>query len=175
MIWRFSNIDWAASAAWAQALLTAGAVFAASWLQDRSVRKNSDAAWHRRLEAAASAARWVWSKYDSMVKAAATDSMDPDRFADLVQPSVLQACVNALSEFPPMEIADAQTSNALLNLRTELELARGKLLAAREFALRTQQAVQASSRLSEHAASIFNAAASIERSVANIVGRSPTL
>jgi len=46
------TIDWGATAAWVQAILTAAAVFAAAWLQDRSFQKRDRAALSENREAA---------------------------------------------------------------------------------------------------------------------------
>lgn len=45
------KIDWGVLAAWAQAVLTALAVFMAAWLQDRAIRRREAAELRRRLDA----------------------------------------------------------------------------------------------------------------------------
>jgi hypothetical protein len=48
-----NDTNWAAAAAWVQAILSAGAVLLAVWLQDRSIQMRARAARHERLQALA--------------------------------------------------------------------------------------------------------------------------
>lgn len=163
---------WAqANAAWVQAVLTAGAVFAAAWLQDRSVGKREVAANNRRLEQVASVALWTLRAWKKVELRCTSDGMDPVGFLGVYRPEEFGVALRALRDVRVAELGDDVLTTAVLELERAFDHARGEFEQEWERAKRSPAAVRAQALAGKEGVHIFNAAASVERRVGELVGR----
>jgi hypothetical protein len=165
-----------ALAAWVQAILTAGAVFAAARLQDRSLERRERMARTQRLEGAASIARWCLAMYEA-TKKRGRPNMTPFDFATVHREEDFHAAVRALRTIPLAELGDGDLTVTVLRLEAALERASADLAAASQHALQhpgaAPETIDGANMVAKFEVEIFNAAAGVERRVAELVGRLP--
>ncbi|MDB5477128.1 MAG: hypothetical protein JWP49_2639 [Phenylobacterium sp.] len=165
---RECTIDWQATAAWAQAVLTALAVFLAAYLQDRSLQRRERADLNRRIESAAFAARWAWSVFEQL-RSAVSDGMDPDGFRETYLKSDWYSANRIARSVAPLDVRDEILAGALLRL--DLQIARVDGVLNEMISSTSPNARNVATALKNESASLFNALANVERRAAILVGR----
>ncbi len=160
-----------AGAACLQAFLSAGAVFAAWWLQDRSLRKRDEADRARSLEGAAAAAIWALQVWRKVKARASHDGMDPTRFVEIYRQEEFGTALRALRQVPVAEFGDEVLTTAMFELEAALERAERDLGAEVDLIKRTSRAANALSFIGNRTTDIFNPGAGVERRVAELTGR----
>ncbi|HZZ33467.1 MAG TPA: hypothetical protein VFE10_15915 [Phenylobacterium sp.] len=173
MSW-WNKIDWTATAAWAQAdaallqaVLSAGAVLLAWWLQKRWLDARDAADRRRKLEGIANSALWVLKAYKRLLSNA------KDR--RLVEPSEINQAMIVLSALPIAELDDEVLWSVVVELRARFSHAAGAISEIRGRVLTGMEAqdlvTDAHELIWAHEVHVFNAVANVERRVAELNNR----
>ncbi len=180
-MWSWHNIDWTATsmiaAAWAQAILSAGAVAVASRLQDRAVKKRDIAGRNRKLDGVAAIARYANNSVQAS-KDRLSDGMLPAAVEAILPDGCLQAPSIAIGEIKVSELGDVELVGHALQLINAVHTvgqAFGRLKASARAPLTMGSKIDARSALGNAPTDIFNSAAAVERRIAQIVGREALL
>lgn len=159
-------------AAWTQAILSVAAVIVATKLQDRGFDQRAELGRVRRLEAVAATIRYIWQDFRTETEDLPEGMHAGDLHARWHGTEAV-AWLRALSQLEATTLGDYELVRAVLDFEADLyfcvdefqqlkEVAQGKLTGRGN----VLQIASARTRL-------FNAAASVERLVAEQVGRSP--
>lgn len=178
--WNGTTYEWSADwwQAWAamlQAGLTAAAVFAAVWLQNRALDQRDKEVRNRRVEGLALLARYA---YDTVERAAGdfTEGMHPDAVLRSFELGHLTPPLEAIKRVDILQLDDVALIQAFLDLDRAYTAAEGRLrvlIQQAHDARGSDRPINASSFMGDRTTALHNAAASIERRVAKLVGRQP--
>jgi hypothetical protein len=168
---------WQAWAAILQAFLSAGAVWAAVKLQDRSTERREKKEEIERWEAVALVARFSYETYVLATKRF-TNGMDANAFAGLYEHGDFEPATKAIKDIRSPELGDLELLSCWLNFEKAWRAAHGRVehltgVVAR--ARETGAAVDAQNHLGDRETTLFNRAAGVERRVAQLVGRAPKM
>ena len=178
--WTWCGVTYEWSAAWGQAwaaglqaVLSAGAVFWASRLQDKGLQKRDDAIRRRRLEGVASVARYVLGRVNRFIDGL-QDGVDANWVIEATINFPLPPLKRAVQALEAQELADEELADAFLDFEaafTEFEVKFNLLNTYANEIRQNGMAVNARMRMADVPATLFNAAASVERRVAALNGR----
>jgi hypothetical protein len=184
MSWPFLGVTyewspewWQAWGAILQAVLSAAAVFAASRLQDQGFARRDLEVRNRRLEGVAAVARFVNGKIAGVAKQL-TSGMSPAHALNVISEGSLTATNRAIREIEPATLSDVELITVFLRFEeafNEFSRVAGEIRGAAERRKATGTAVNAISLFGDIEVVMFNAAAGVERRVAELVGRNPLL
>lgn len=173
MTWSMDAI--AASAAWAQAILTALAVWAAAKLQDRAMAKRDIELRNHDLEGVAAVGRYGLALFKRVLERL-TDNMRGAEVAKALQGSELHPAQRSLKEIHVEKLGDVTLTFAVLDLEVALQKAEQALHDVRERGSNNRTTdFDARTLAGNHEVHVFNAAAGVERRVAELVKRKPML
>lgn len=158
-------------AAWAQAIFAAAAVFAAAWLQERFVTRQSQATKQRLYENAASAARWVLQSFENIQKAVDGQRVKGRDFIGLEGQGALTISARTLAEIKLSEIEDTVLATAIFKLQSTMSEVIQRRDKQIEVAAYAPEPIVTQGWFGQDAVAIFNQAASVERRVAELCGR----
>ncbi len=162
-------------AAWAQAIFAALAVFAAAWLQERFVTRQSQTAQRRIHENAASAARWVLQSFEKVQTSVEDQRLKGRDFVALEGQGALTVSVKALAEIKLSDIDDRTLATAVFTLQGTMDdviRRRDKQIEVAGFA---PEPIVTQGWFSQDHTTVFNQAASVERRAAELSGRRSAL
>lgn len=166
------TVDWQATAAWAQAGLTALAVFLTAYLQDRSFSKREAAQLTRRRESVAFGARWLWSTMQQL-QAKLVDGMDPEAYRLAYNDSNWLPASHAARSVPALELQDEEMAAALMRLH--LEIGRTETVMQHMLHTASPTALDAKTELQRASVPLFNVLAALERRSAELAQRKARL
>lgn len=164
------RFDSGATAAWFQAVLSAGAVILAWHLQDRAQRARDDAVQSRRIEGVANIAFWFWEMYQGVLLKL-TRGMDPRAFDEICRVVDFQAARTAMERVEAQSTADAELTIAMINLIRHFDFAWAEIQMVAGNSRTTGQAIDGEGLFKKHEIQLFNAASSVERRAAFILRR----
>jgi hypothetical protein len=125
-----ANIDWSATAAWAQAILSALAIFAAVWLQDRDRRIRAEERQRSRRTAILTVAKNCVGTLEQLDRRARDRRLTLGRFG--FYEDELEADLAAMTGLDLLEIGDAKLMAELMRVRRLAKTARRRLGYQRE-------------------------------------------
>lgn len=169
------DADWFQGwAAMLQAVLTAAAVYAAAALQDRGFEKRERAIRDRRLENVASMARYIWDTYSEIVDPLPDGSTRP-AVAERWEMTANYRWRKALEATEAPNLGDAILSKAVFDLEAKLMRCEVELNRVANWVPELMNEPPATLALSARTIEAFDAAVSVDRRVAELVGRQAKL
>ncbi|NQE65305.1 hypothetical protein E1H18_1086 [Caulobacter sp. RHG1] len=162
-------------AAWAQAIFAAAAVFAAAWLQERYLRRQSQEQRHQKIHNAASAARWVLQTYERIHQAVDGRSLPLRDFVNLDGQGAFATAAKVLAELRLGDLDDHELATAVLTLQGVIADISAKRDEQLDIAKRAPNAVVTERWLKQDYVAVFNAASAVERLAARATGRKAAL
>jgi hypothetical protein len=158
-------------AAWAQAIFAAAAVFAAAWLQERFLRRQTQDQHRQRIENVASAARWVLQTYERIHQAVDGRNLSLRDFANLDGQGAFATAAKVLAELKLGDLDDHELATAVLTLQGVIADISAKREEQLEIAKRAPSPIVTERWLKQDYVMVFNAASAVERLAARAVGR----
>ncbi|AYV48276.1 hypothetical protein CFHF_24900 [Caulobacter flavus] len=158
-------------AAWAQAIFAAAAVFAAAWLQERFLRRQTQDQHRQRIENVASAARWVLQTYERIHQAVDGRNLSLRDFANLDGQGAFATAAKVLAELKLGDLDDHELATVVLTLQGVIADISAKREEQLEIAKRAPSPIVTERWLKQDYVMVFNAASAVERLAARAVGR----
>jgi len=184
MSWNFCGVAYEMSADWwqvwaalLQALLSAGAVWAAVALQDRSSARRDAHAEIERWEAVALVARFALATYESATKKF-QNGMAASAFVGLYEHGDFEPSKKAINDIEAPALGDLEMLGYWLQFEKAWRAAHGRVELLTTVVANSRTSgipVDALTHMGDRGTTLFNAAAAVERRTAQLVGRQPQM